>query len=293
MSDNRNGPKEIVILSGKGGTGKTTITASLATMMDKIVMADCDVDASNLYMLLSPRVVREQDFFMGVRPEISRQECTQCLVCVDVCAFGAINGESLEINPVECEGCGVCAWFCPQDAIELVENHCGKWFSSETRFGPLVYAELFPGEENSGKLVFAIKEEARRLAEERAASHILVDGPPGIACPVISSISGADHALLVAEPTLSGLSDLERVLDVCHHFHIKASCIINRADLFPEVTHEIRRLLEEKNCMFLGELPFEKGVMDANQRLVPFVEAYPKATLTRRLEKIAARLAIL
>ncbi len=293
MSNNRNAPTEIVVLSGKGGTGKTTITASLAVLLENVVLADCDVDASNLHMLLSPRVVREEDFFSGIRPLIKQEECSNCLVCVDVCAFGAIDGETLDIDTVECEGCGVCAWFCPQEAIEVVENHCGKWFSCETRYGPFVYAELFPGEENSGKLVFAIKEEARRIAEEKGASCILVDGPPGIACPVISSISGAAHALLIAEPTMSGTSDLERVLDVCNHFKIKSSCIINRADLFPAFSMEIRGLLDEKGCSFLGELPFDERVMDANERLIPFVEAYPRAKLSRGLEEIAAKLTAL
>ena len=292
MQNSRADLKEIVVLSGKGGTGKTTITASLAAIFKDKIMVDCDVDAANLFMVMRPSAIKTNEFYSGITPTIDLEACTGCLICTDVCEFDAIDPETLAIDEINCEGCGVCHWFCPQNAITLKQRHCGRWFVGETRYGPMVYAELFPGEENSGKLVYTIKNAARDMAEEMDLHTILIDGPPGIACPVISTISGADHALIVTEPTLSGLSDLQRILRLCRHFKLPTSCIINRCDIFPNIAHEIKKMLDREEVPLLGELPFSEEVAMANQKLVPFVEAYPHAPFTRALEEMAGRLSI-
>jgi len=211
--------KEVVILSGKGGTGKTSIVGSFAAIAKNKVMADCDVDAADLHLLLAPSVKEEKEFRSGQVAVIDEEKCTQCGLCQDVCRFDAIT--DFEVDPISCEGCGFCSHICPVEAISMKESLSGFWFTSNTKYGPLVHARLGIAQENSGKLVALVRQRAKEIAESDGLDYIISDGPPGIGCPVISSLSGANLALLVTEPTLSGIHDLERVLGVCHHFGIR------------------------------------------------------------------------
>jgi MinD superfamily P-loop ATPase len=229
--------KEIVILSGKGGTGKTSIVASFAALAQSKVLADCDVDASDLHLLLSPSMKEESEFWSGQVAFIDKEKCTQCGLCQDLCRFEAID--DFKVDPISCEGCGFCSHVCPADAITMKESLSGRWFISETKYGPLVHARLGIAQENSGKLVALVRQHAKQIAERDGLDYIISDGPPGIGCPVISSLSGANLALLVTEPTLSGIHDLERVLSVCHHFGIPALVCVNKYNLNEDNTHQI------------------------------------------------------
>jgi len=207
--------KQVVIISGKGGTGKTSLVASLASLAGTSVLADCDVDAADLHLVVQPSPVERFDFIGGKLASVAEDACTECGLCETLCRYNAItgNGSVPDIDPIACEGCGVCAWFCPERAIDMVNSVEGEWYRSETRFGPMVHARLNPAGENSGKLVSLLRAEAKTIAEDRGIDTILVDGSPGIGCPVIASITGADLVLVVTEPTLSGLHDFERVVD--------------------------------------------------------------------------------
>ncbi|OCC15192.1 MinD superfamily P-loop ATPase containing an inserted ferredoxin domain [Dissulfuribacter thermophilus] len=290
MARGKNGKVELVILSGKGGTGKTTFTASLAALLSEIVIVDCDVDASNLFLLLNPKNVDVNEFYSGQKPVINSDLCSKCLTCQDVCNFDAIYPESGKVDDIACEGCGVCAWFCPEGAIDLKENHCGRWYVSKTSYGPMVHADLFPGEENSGKLVYKIKETARDIAQSENFDLILIDGPPGTACPVISTLSGATHAVLVAEPTLSGFSDMKRTLELCMHFKIKTSCLINKADISPQISDEIEKYALDNGITFLGHLPFEEKVTLAMENCTPFVKAFPNSPLSLAIKEVVTKM---
>lgn len=210
--------KEVVVLSGKGGTGKTSIVGSLAAIAQSKVLADCDVDAADLHLLLQPVTQQKHEFWSGQVAFIDEEKCTQCGLCQDVCHFDAIN--DFNVDSISCEGCGFCFHICPDEAIMMRENLSGHWFISETKYGPLVHARLGIAQENSGKLVALVRQQAKQIAEKQGFNYIISDGPPGIGCPVISSLSGANLALLVTEPTLSGIHDLERVIGVCHHFGV-------------------------------------------------------------------------
>ena len=282
--------KEILILSGKGGTGKTTICAALAHLWPwPKVLVDADVDASNLPLLLAPQATEKEPFQAGWEAIRREEDCSACGLCLEKCRFGAID-QDLRIDPLLCEGCGVCAWFCPEEAIEMREKEVGELLFSETPYGPLVHAELYPGEENSGKLVTEVKKRARQLAEERALDFILVDGSPGVGCPVIASLSGADLCLLVAEPTVSGLHDLERLGALLHHFRVQGRVIINKADLAPDLRQEIQEKAEEAGFPLLGTIPYDPEVFSALRqgRPLPEVSEGPAA---RALKEIAAALA--
>jgi MinD superfamily P-loop ATPase len=253
--------KEIVVLSGKGGTGKTSVAAALAVLaLNDTVIADCDVDAANLHLLLTPDYHRSIDFYGGNLAEISPDECTNCGLCAGKCRFDAIvpgNG-SYYVNPLDCEGCGYCAVICPQKAIRLTVRNSGSLYISRTRIGAtLVHARLFPGAENSGKLVARVKEEARIQAKTNGKSFILVDGSPGIGCPVISSLAGANYVLLVTEPTISGLHDLRRIYDLIRRFRIPAGCVINKYDLNTDVTRQIKQELKALNICHLADIPYD------------------------------------
>ncbi|MGB7629601.1 MAG: ATP-binding protein, partial [Candidatus Deferrimicrobium sp.] len=222
--------KELVIISGKGGTGKTSLTASFVVLADRPVIADCDVDAADLHLVLSPRINERHEFRSGHEAVIRQDDCNGCGTCLADCRFDAVrmNGKAagnatFVIDPVACEGCGVCIRFCPEKAIDFPERPCGEWMISETRCGPMVHARLGVGAENSGKLVSTVRREARRIAEEEHRFLVIVDGPPGIGCPVIASVTGATHVLAVTEPTVSGEHDLERVLSLTRHFSIPAA----------------------------------------------------------------------
>ena len=254
--------KQIAVVSGKGGTGKTSIIASLASLArSRAVFADCDVDAPDLHLILRP-VVRERREFFGIkRAFIDSDKCTQCGSCQDACRFAAIA--DFQVDPALCEGCGVCKLVCPAEAVEMRESLAGYAYLSDTRFGPLVHAELFPGEEASGKLVAMVREMARELAAMRKLDLILIDGSPGIGCPVIASLTGVNLALVVTEPTITGEHDLERILDVAGHFGINTAVCINKCDLYPEGSRRIEALCRERAVMVAGRLPFHPSVVEA------------------------------
>jgi MinD superfamily P-loop ATPase len=253
--------KEIVVISGKGGTGKTSVTASFAILGGpEIVIADCDVDASNLHLLLNPEPVERNDFYSGKTAKIDADLCSACGLCQDTCRFDAIhsNGQPFVVNAMDCEGCGYCARICPDDAIRMEENHTGKWYASIARTGGyFVHAALHAGAENSGKLVARVKNEAKRYARDNNLEYVLIDGAPGIGCPVISSLTGAQFVLIVTEPTVSGLHDLKRVYELVKKFKIEAGCIINKHDLNPEITNEILDYLADEEIPVLSTLPYD------------------------------------
>jgi len=262
--------KEIVILSGKGGTGKTSIVGSFAAIAKNKVMADCDVDASDLHLLLNPSNKEENEFWSGQVAVIDEDKCTQCGLCNEICRFDAIS--DFRVDPISCEGCGFCSHVCPVEAITMDKCRAGDWFISDSKYGPLVHARLGVAQENSGKLVALVRQQAKEIAEQGKFDYIISDGPPGIGCPVISSLSGANLALLVTEPTLSGIHDLERVLGVCRHFGIPALVCINKYDLNEDNTRKI-----ENYCLKLGvevatKIPFDNIVTEALVHGQPVVE---------------------
>jgi MinD superfamily P-loop ATPase len=247
---------EVVVLSGKGGTGKTSLVGALAALAPDKVLCDADVDAADLHLLLRPEIRARHDFYAGHKAVIDPERCLQCNECLDWCRSGAIS-ESLEINPLLCEGCGVCWYLCSAKVIDFPDNLCGEWFISDTRFGPLVHARLGIAEENSGKLVALVRREARRLAAEQDRAWILTDGPPGIGCPVIASLGDASAALIITEPSIAGRHDLERVAALARHFGLPVLVLVNKADLHWQTAQEIAQFCGEKGYGFLGFLPFD------------------------------------
>lgn len=273
--------KEIIVISGKGGTGKTSILASLAVLAKPVVVADCDVDAADLHILLSPEVLERNDFLGGAKVEINPRLCTACGKCAELCRFDAISltGEGNEkvkatyrIDPIACEGCGVCAQFCPEKAIEMTDAVNGRWFVSQCRVGPMVHGRLNPAEENSGKLVTIVRNRAREIASKEHMDLILVDGAPGVGCPVIASLSGADAALIVAEPTLSGLHDMQRVSQLAGHFGIRAFVCINKWDINPEITEQISQAGKQMGVEVLGKVRYDLAVTRAQVENLPVIE---------------------
>lgn len=254
--------KQIVVLSGKGGTGKTVVAGSLAALVDNKVMADCDVDAADLHLLLAPKVIERQTFKSGHKARINGRTCIRCGRCRKVCRFGAVT-QDLSVDTSACEGCGLCARVCPVFAIRMEENLCGEWFVSETRFGTLVHARLGIGEENSGKLVAQIRQKAKEIAEGSSRDWVLIDGPPGIGCPVMASLSGVDAVLLVTEPTCSGLHDAGRVIDLGRHFKVPVLLVVNKWDINPGVTEEIESFCKNMGVPAAGRIPFDRSVVDA------------------------------
>lgn len=248
--------RELVILSGKGGTGKTSLTAAFAYLAENNVLCDADVDAADLHLLASPEVQQTTAFMGGGIAEIDKDKCIECGTCREVCRFDAIS-EEFVVNPISCEGCGVCVDMCPEQAIDFPAQKCGEWFISDSRFGPMVHARLGIAEENSGKLVSVIRKEARELAEEKGLDLLITDGPPGIGCPVIASISGATAIVIVVEPTVSGLHDMERVAELAAHFSIPGMICINKCDLNPELSAEIEAAALKRNMKLLGKVPFD------------------------------------
>ena len=260
--------RQLVVLSGKGGTGKTTVTAALAHLMAKeqrLVLVDADVDAPNLGLVLRPRTGQERPFCGGKRASIASSRCTGCGRCADVCRFDAIAADDgvYAIDRTGCEGCATCFYQCPEAAIEMADVVSGVWFQSETRFGPLVHALLHPGAENSGKLVSTIRQQAILVATQQRADWILVDGSPGIGCPVIAAVTGADLALLVAEPTVSGVHDLERALGVTAHFRVPAAVCVNKSDINRRLAEEIARYCDERAIPMLAQIPYDEVVLEA------------------------------
>ncbi|MEE4603364.1 MAG: 4Fe-4S binding protein [Desulfobacteraceae bacterium] len=248
--------KELIVISGKGGTGKTSIISAFASLAENKVLCDADVDAADLHLIMDPNVVQRTDFQSGNTAVINKDPCTECGLCREMCRFNAISAE-YKVNSIDCEGCGVCVYFCPERAIDFPVNTCGEWFISDTRFGPMVHARLGIAEENSGKLVTLVRQEARKLAEAKNLDLILTDGPPGMGCPVIASIGGASAVLIVTEPTVSGKHDMERVAQLAAHFKIPALVCVNKFDLNLELTREIEKYAEEKEIACLGRIPFD------------------------------------
>ena len=258
---------EIVVISGKGGTGKTSITAAFAALVsEKAVIADCDVDAADMHLLLKPDFSHSEDFQSGQLAEINNDTCSSCGLCESKCRFDAISEKEgvYSVNKINCEGCGYCSLICPEEAIKMADQIVGKFYISNTRFGnTLVHARLGIGAENSGKLVAKVKSEAKKLADSKELEYIIVDGSPGIGCPVVSSLSGANYVVLVTEPTTSGLHDLRRVYKLVSNFGIKAGCIINKADLNSSVSEEIKRFLDEEGIDLISMLPYSKIFTDS------------------------------
>jgi MinD superfamily P-loop ATPase len=250
--------KEIVVLSGKGGTGKTSLTAVFASLMSKAVLVDCDVDAANLHLLLNPLVEERHDFAGGEKARVDTTACDGCGLCIEGCRFEAIRLDGIAaVDPLHCEGCGICARMCPVGAISLESRVCGQWFLSRTRNGPMLHARLAPGQDNSGKLVSTLRQSARTLANQIGAAWILVDGPPGAGCPVISSLTGADYVVMVTEPTLSGSSDLQRAVAVADHFRVPTGIIINKADINPEIAGRIEEYAAATGRDVLGRICYD------------------------------------
>ena len=248
--------REIVIVSGKGGTGKTSLTAAFAALAKNSILCDADVDAADLHLLMQPEVQAQTDFMGGSKAVIDPDLCTGCGTCRTLCRFDAIS-DRYEVDPIRCEGCGVCVDFCPEQAIGFPVQRCGEWYVSATRFGPMVHARLGIAEENSGRLVSLIRTETKKRAEERGLDLILTDGPPGIGCPVIAAIGGATALVIVVEPTVSGIHDMERVVDLAAHFRVPGMVIVNKFDLNVGMTEAIEQLAEKRNILVLGRVPFD------------------------------------
>ncbi len=267
---------ELVIISGKGGTGKTSIAASFAVLAGRAVIADCDVDAADLHLVLAPTVRERHEFRSGREARIRKDDCTGCGECLALCRFDAVKtngrGGRFVIDPVSCEGCGVCVRHCPEQAIDFPERLCGEWMVSDTRCGPMVHARLGIAAENSGKLVTTVRREARRLAQEQGRDLVLVDGPPGIGCPVIASLTGASMVLAVTEPTVSGEHDLARVLALARHFDMPATVCVNKWDLNPEITERIEAKARESGARVLGRITYSRDVTAAQMRERAVVE---------------------
>lgn len=278
--------KEVIVISGKGGTGKTSVTAALASLWQPLVIADCDVDAPDLHLLLSPEVKRTEEFYSGVEPEIDNNLCTRCGVCRTHCAFDALD-EQCRIDRAACEGCGVCTLVCPEKAVTLHERHCGQWFESETRFGPMIHALLGTGEENSGKLVTYIKQAARKKATEFNYGFLLSDGSPGTGCPVISSLSGASLAVIVTEPTLSAMHDLKRVLGTAKHFNIPAGIIINKYDINEEIAGDIEKDAEKNDTPVFGRIEYNTEFVSAMVQGKCITEWTARGALNASIRQIA------
>lgn len=275
--------KEIVVISGKGGTGKTIIVACFAALAQDKVMVDCDVDAADLHLLLQPAIRESREFWSGQCATIDEAKCTECGMCEEACRFGAIK--DFRVDPHSCEGCGFCFHVCPEGAITMYENLSGSWFVSDTRYGPLVHARLGIAQENSGKLVTVVRQEARSIAEKQRLNYILSDGPPGIGCPVIASLSGASLALVVTEPTLSGIHDMDRVIGVCRHFGVPVLVCINKYDINEDNTRQIERNCQELGIEVVSRIPFDNVVIEALARGLPVVE-YSRDGVSRQIEKL-------
>ncbi len=269
--------KEIVVISGKGGTGKTSVTASFSVLAGpEVITADCDVDAADMHLLLQPDFAEAHDFFSGLKARIDALQCSGCGRCAEVCRFGAVDlvDDVYSVVSLDCEGCGYCARICPEKAIVMEEQNVGEWYRSSIKTaGIMIHARLGIGADNSGKLVAKVKNEAKRVAEETGKNIVLVDGSPGIGCPVVSSLSGADFVVFVTEPTVSGLHDVKRVHEVVKNFDIPSGCIINKADLNPEITGQLKDFFAEEGIVHLADLPYDESFTEAmvmGQTIVEF-----------------------
>jgi MinD superfamily P-loop ATPase len=277
--------KQLTILSGKGGTGKTTITASLAVLARNTVLADCDVDAPDLHMLLHPEVIKTQEFKGSKLAVIDKTKCDNCGFCREKCRFDAIT-EAIEVDPVACEGCGVCAAICPADAITMTERVSGYAYISKTKYGFMAHALLSPGEANSGKLVTLVRQNARILSEKENSDLIIIDGPPGIGCPVIASVTGVDVGLVVTEPTMSGIHDFQRALQLLEHFSVTPLVCVNMHDINKDSTEKILLFCEENSIEVAGRIPFNPKVTEAMVNGKTIMEYAPESNVAKEIENI-------
>ncbi|MCD4743841.1 MAG: P-loop NTPase [Desulfobacteraceae bacterium] len=277
--------KELVILSGKGGTGKTSLTAAFAAVSKKSILCDADVDAADLHLLMSPTIKQKTDFKGGGLANINPEKCTECGQCIELCRFDAISDDFV-VDKIDCEGCGVCVDLCPEQAIDFPIQTCGEWYISDTRFGPMVHARLGIAEENSGKLVALVRQEARKFAEEQNIDLILTDGPPGVGCPVIASIGGATALLIVTEPTVSGIHDMTRALELAEFFKVPAMVLVNKYDLNPDQTDAIEKVVTSKNLTFLGKIPFNPAFTKAMVQAKTILEYDEKSDISREVKEM-------
>jgi MinD superfamily P-loop ATPase len=277
--------KELVILSGKGGTGKTSLTGAFAALSKNSVLCDADVDAADLHLLMDPHSRQRSDFDSGSVAIIDPGKCTSCGLCRELCRFDAIS-DDFGVDAIECEGCGVCVDFCPEQAIDFPIKTCGEWYISDTRFGPMVHARLGIAEENSGKLVALVRQEARKLSETEALDLIITDGPPGVGCPVIASLGGATALLIVTEPTVSGMHDMERVAQLAKHFKVPCTVCINKADLNMENTAAIERLSRERGLPVVGCIPFDPSFVESMVQGKTVIEYKPESPAGQALGSI-------
>ncbi|MDD2290114.1 MAG: ATP-binding protein [Bacteroidales bacterium] len=286
--------KEICILSGKGGTGKTSLAAALATLCDHVVVADCDVDAANLHLVLNPDNYLTEIFISGQKAVICYNKCTQCGLCLEYCRFKAIERcpdpviaeGRVSIVETSCDGCWLCSRICPENAIEMVPQDKSKWFVGNFRKGKMVHARLAPGEENSGKLVSKVREQARKTAESSGADTIIIDGPPGTGCAAIASLTGADTVVVVTEPTGSGLHDLKRILELAGRFHIKIYVVVNKSDLNPDMTEHIHHYCKKEKILVIGDLPFDTEMVRAMVQCQTVTEWAPGSAISGIIKKI-------
>jgi MinD superfamily P-loop ATPase len=279
---------EIAVISGKGGTGKSSISAAFATLNKKVVLADCDVDAANLHILFDPTHEEEEIYISGELAVIDYDKCTNCGLCISYCRFDALdyNDENLvEVDDIYCDGCQLCFRVCPEEAIEMVKNDKSRMYSGTFRNGKMVYGKLAPGEENSGKLVSRVREKAKEIAQNHNLETIIIDGPPGIGCAVISSITGVDYVIVVTEPTISGLHDLKRTLEITEKFSVKTRVIINKNDLNFQVSKEIENYCSSRNIPVIASLPFHPQVVEAMINKKSIVEFAPNSLIAKQLEE--------
>ncbi len=290
----------MVVLSGKGGTGKTSVTAALAELIRRasgletphLILVDADVDAANLELLLSPTILSRESFQGGYQARIDREQCQGCGICQQVCRFDAVHDckDGYRVDPFACEGCASCYYQCPEQAVSLEKQIAGEWYRSQTRFGVLFHANLRAGQENSGRLVALVKEQAKKAAQNSPGTLLLIDGPPGMGCPVISAVSGVDFALIVTEPSLAGIHDLERVLETTEHFGVPAGVCINKVDISPAGARKIRTISRERDLPVLGEIPFDVTVTEAMVEGRPVTEFSPQSEVSRSVNKLWHRI---
>lgn len=279
---------ETAIISGKGGTGKSSISGAFATLGERVVLADCDVDAANLHILFNPSQENEEIYIAGQKAVIDYSLCINCGVCMDYCRFDAISlfGGMIVINEVLCDGCRLCYRICPVKAINMIENNKSRMYSGTFRNGKMVYGRLAPGEENSGKLVNIVREKARQISKAYNIENIIIDGPPGIGCSVISSITGANNVVIITEPTISGLHDLIRTIEITSMFNLKSWVIINKYDLNPELSNDIEKYCSARDLNFAGKISFDPKVVEAMVKCKSIVEYDPASEISIQILNI-------
>ncbi|HQF02266.1 MAG: ATP-binding protein [Bacteroidales bacterium] len=276
---------ELAIISGKGGTGKSSISAAFTSMQQPVMLADCDVDAANMFILFNPTHEEEQVYIGGEKAVIDYDRCNNCGLCISYCRFDAIKCVNNIVHILEevCDGCKLCSRICPFEAISIVQNDKSRMYSGSFRYGKMVYGRLAPGEENSGKLVNIIRAKAREIAKKHNIENIIIDGPPGIGCAVVSTITGTDHTLIVTEPSASALHDLKRTIDICNKFNLKIWVTINKADINPDMTEHIIQYCKENNIAIAGLIPFDKSVVEAMVQCKTIMEYRPESLAAKAI----------